>query len=220
MISEKKLIIPKQARAFVIKNSTTEDQIKNTAKTVFFKEGRFNATTQDIADSASVARTLVHYYFRSKEVLFKKVVMQAMQTIDERLDLLYTDTESFTVKIEKFTDAFLTEAIAYPYLETYLVSQMNQHSSGTDTMDFDLKNKKVTAFFYEVESEMKKGTIAPNQPVQFLLNLVSLISYPVIMQPLFKKMLNLTDAQFAGILQERKSIIMKLLLNKNFLPPV
>ncbi|HYD90018.1 MAG TPA: helix-turn-helix domain-containing protein, partial [Flavobacterium sp.] len=48
----------------------TERLIKETAKRVFFGEGRFNATTQEIADAAGVNRTLINYYFRSRDKLF------------------------------------------------------------------------------------------------------------------------------------------------------
>ncbi len=48
--------------------SSTENLIKETAMRVFFKEGRFTATTQEIADAAGVNRTLLHYYFRSRDI--------------------------------------------------------------------------------------------------------------------------------------------------------
>jgi len=41
----------------------TEKLILDTAMRVFFAEGRINATTQDIADTAGVNRTLINYYF-------------------------------------------------------------------------------------------------------------------------------------------------------------
>ena len=40
------------------KDEATEELIKNTAKRLFFGEGKFNATTQEIADAAGVNRTL------------------------------------------------------------------------------------------------------------------------------------------------------------------
>ena len=52
------------------KDEATEELIKNTAKRLFFGEGKFNATTQEIADAAGVNRTLLNYYFRSRDRFF------------------------------------------------------------------------------------------------------------------------------------------------------
>lgn len=200
-----------------MKVSTTEEQIKYTAKNVFFKEGRFTATTQDIADTAGVARTLVHYYFRSRSVLFRQVVLQAMLEIEKAVELLFVEEVPFKVKIENFINAFLTEAIAYPYLETYLVLQLNQHFSGTDKINYEYQYKKIQIFMREVEQEVQKGTIESIKPVQFVLNLFSLIAHPVAMQPLFKKFLKINDQKFSILLIERKAIIMQTLFkNSNF----
>jgi len=42
------------------KDIETEELIKKTAKRLFFGEGKFNATTQEIADTAGVNRTLIN----------------------------------------------------------------------------------------------------------------------------------------------------------------
>ena len=39
----------------------TQELIKETAKRLFFGEGRFDATTQEIADAAGVNRTLINF---------------------------------------------------------------------------------------------------------------------------------------------------------------
>lgn len=57
--------------------SDTERLIMETSMNVFFAEGRFNATTQEIADAAGVNRTLINYYFRSRNNLFEIVFQNA-----------------------------------------------------------------------------------------------------------------------------------------------
>ena len=54
---------------------STEEKIKEAARTVFMKKG-FSATrTRDIADEAGINLALLNYYFRSKEKLFELVIM-------------------------------------------------------------------------------------------------------------------------------------------------
>ena len=42
------------------KKEQTEELIKATAKKLFFVQGKFDATTQEIADAAGVNRTLIN----------------------------------------------------------------------------------------------------------------------------------------------------------------
>lgn len=193
------------------KETDTEQHIKNVAKRVFFAEGRFDATTQEIADAAGVNRTLLNYYYRSRDLLFNKVLVEARQKIDARFDFLFGSGEPFKQKIEKFLDHFLEESLELPYLETYFVSQINKHISGAEELDFPHTTDLTQLFFKEVEEEVKKGTIREIEPFQFLLNLVSLIAHPIAIQPMLKKVLNLSNEQYTKMMRDRKEIILKML---------
>ena len=92
-----------------IRDTGTEQLIKDTAKRIFFSEGKFNATTQDIADAAGVARTVINYYFRSKDALFEQVFKEAMDDMKLRLEEVLLSKLSFKKKIIRFIDVFSTE---------------------------------------------------------------------------------------------------------------
>jgi AcrR family transcriptional regulator len=68
------------------KDDATEELIKNTAKKIFFGEGKFNATTQEIADAAGINRTLINYYFRSRDKLFEIVLQDAQEYEQKRTE--------------------------------------------------------------------------------------------------------------------------------------
>ena len=50
----------------------SEHKILDAAKTIFIQKGFDGARMQDIADEAKLNKSLVHYYYRSKEELFAK----------------------------------------------------------------------------------------------------------------------------------------------------
>ena len=58
---------------------TTEQLILDAAKKVFISKGLDGTRMQEIADEAGINKSLLHYYFRSKdklfEVIFKETVM-------------------------------------------------------------------------------------------------------------------------------------------------
>jgi AcrR family transcriptional regulator len=61
--------------------SKTEDRILDSAYNIFLLFGYHGTTMQQIAIQASVNKSAVHYYFRSKERLYVKVVKKVLDRI-------------------------------------------------------------------------------------------------------------------------------------------
>ena len=193
------------------KDLETEEKIKKTVSDLLFKEGRFNATTQEIADRAGVNRTLINYYFRSRDNLFTLVYQDAMyKEYKLRTRLLYSDLP-FKEKVEKHIEYSLQKAIEYPYLQTYLVTRINDTGIYEE---YEANEGGRIKFFKEYQEEIRKGTIEDISPVQFLLNLGSLISFPLAVRPLIRMKLNISEEDFDKLISERKEIIMKMLFKK------
>ncbi|WP_158828581.1 TetR/AcrR family transcriptional regulator [Mucilaginibacter lacusdianchii] len=190
------------------RDTGTEQLIKDTAKRVFFAEGRLHATTQDIADAAGVNRTLVNYYFRSKDILIEKVFKEAMQDLSTRLDKVMESDLPFNKKIENFIEVFLTEAVAFPYQETFLVTEMLNDANKCD----EKKPQKIKSFLAQIQAEMDAGNIKQMNPIHFMMNLFSLMVYPLIMSPLYKQLFNLSSNNFNELIQERKKLICETIL--------
>jgi AcrR family transcriptional regulator len=195
-----------------VKDSQTEQQIKDAARRLFFTEGRFKATTQEIADAAGVNRTLVNYYFRSRDQLFDQILKEARDQMDSRMNATIDNNITFREKIEHFIDLFMEQAIAYPYLDIYMVSRMNDDVERQNEILAEIKKTdRLKNFLKDVEEEIKKGNIEEMPPVQFFLNMLSLLTYPSVMQTFFKKIFNYSDKQYRQLLAARKEIILKML---------
>jgi AcrR family transcriptional regulator len=191
-----------------IKDTGTEQRIKETAKRIFFAEGRLHATTQDIADAAEVNRAALHYYFRSRDQLIDTVFQEAMQSLSQRLASAMESPKPFREKIEELIDVFLADMIAYPYQETFMVTQLN--TVGHQLIEH-IQINPTNAFLAEVEREMEMETLEKMNPIHFLMNLFSLLSYPLIMAPLYRQFFNLSEPAFKTLMDERKELISKLL---------
>lgn len=196
-----------------IKDSVTENLIKETAKKVFFVEGRFNATTQEIADAAGVNRTLVNYYFRSRDLLFEKVLVEGQQEFRESLVETINPAFTFKEKISHFIDVWMAHSLKFPFLDAYLVSQANSGNYLDKIHKSKLQEdeKKKAAFLKEIKLEMDKGTIPQMDPMQYMINLISMISYPLSMRPVLEKAFNLNKKTYTAILDGRKNAVLKCL---------
>ena len=191
----------------------TEQLIKDTAKKIFFGEGRFNATTQEIADAAGVNRTLINYYFRSRDNLFTIVFEEAQAKEHERTEMIVFAEMPLRDKIAQYLDIMLEQNKDYPYLEIYMVTQMNQ---GCVYKDPETMNRMLDKFYLQIAIEMDKGNIAKMRPEQFLLNFISLTSFPVSMRPLLQETMGFSQESYDRLLEERKQIILDMLfINKD-----
>lgn len=186
------------------RDTGTEQLIKDTAKHLFFAEGKIHATTQEIADAAGVNRTLVNYYFKSRDILFDQVFNEAQEALVATLDEVMESPVPFKQKIEHLVTVFLKEFGQFPYREVFIITQMNNNSVINAKK---ARVKKVETLLTEITTAMEKGTIKTMDPRHFLLNLFSLMAYPLVTAPLNKILFNMNDQTYAELMEQRKQLI-------------
>ncbi len=184
----------------------TEQLIKDTAKRIFFSEGRLHATTQDIADAAGVNRTLVNYYFRSRDILFEQVADEARTEMSAELHSVFSAKLAFKEKVQRLINVFMDQAIKFPYREMYVVTEFKR----TEKTVPDEKKDRIRQFLKEVEAEMDLGNIKKMDPRHFLMNLFALMAYPLITTCLNKSLYNINDEEYLKLMKERKQLIFEM----------
>jgi len=189
------------------RDTGTEQLIKDTAKRIFFSEGKLHATTQDIADAAGVNRTLVNYYFRSRDILFEQVATEARAEMSAVLDSVFTAELAFKDKLEKLIAVFMDQAMKFPYREMYVVTELNR----TERTVPEEKKTRLKAFLKEISAEMESGKIKKMDPRQFCMNLFALMAYPLITNCLNKSLYNINDAEYRKLMKERKQLIFEMI---------
>ncbi|MDQ1856149.1 MULTISPECIES: TetR/AcrR family transcriptional regulator [unclassified Chryseobacterium] len=189
------------------KKDQTQELIKETAKNLFFVKGKFDATTQEIADAAGVNRTLINYYFRSRDKLIQIIFDEAQRVEQEKSKIIQNSDLPFKEKISQFIESSLSTSLQYPYLETYIVSQINKGTCHQREIEEDILND----MYKDIEKEMELGNIEKMAPVQFILNMVALLVFPSAIRPLFMENLLINDEEYDKIISERKEIIINML---------
>jgi AcrR family transcriptional regulator len=191
-----------------VRDTGTEQLIKDTAKQIFFSEGKLHATTQDIADAAGVNRTLVHYYFRSRDILFEQVIKEARQDLNETMGLALKGADNFKDKLKKLIDVFIDEITAYPYRELFIITESNRHD---EVQADEIYATHIKPFLAEIKQEMDNGHIKAMDPRQFMMNLFALMAYPVLTGSLNKSYLKIKDTEFNKLMRQRKQIIFEMI---------
>ena len=196
-----------------VRDCQTEHLILDSAMKVLFVEGRINATMQDIAGTAGVSRTVINYYYRSRNALVNAALSATRREFKRKGDQILMSDLPFREKTEKFVGNFLENQGKYPYLEAFVTMDhlrkkliKNSSSSYWEKSSAPLKN-----YMTEIKAEMEKGTMQERDPLHFMLDIFSLMVYPIIMKPINMALFSKDEEEYQRLLGERKEEIMQLM---------
>jgi AcrR family transcriptional regulator len=194
-------------------DARTEELIKETAMRIFFVEGRLHATTQVIAKEAGVNRGLIHYYFQGRDQLVEAVFKEALMVVRGRMRQLFLSKRiSFRKKISEFVELSIDQNLKYPYLEMFLISELNRDDATMFVPMVDELRKELLQNLNEgLKEEIKSGRVPKMSAEQFLINVISLCAYPAASKQMIQQMINVDESGYLKMVQERKSLIMKVL---------
>jgi len=109
----------------------TEERILESAEDVFTNKGLSGARMQEIADKAKINKSLLHYYYRSKEKLFRAVFKKAFVKLAPKSILILTSDIPLFEKIEKFSSAYIDIIIKNPSIPLFVLRELNRNPEGT-----------------------------------------------------------------------------------------
>lgn len=195
------------------KDENTEKKILEAAKNVFQSKGMDGARMQEIADKAGINKAMLHYYYRSKQLLFEAVFEDAFSMLAPQLNAILNDDSSIEDKIGNFTSNYISFIIKHPFLPNFVIQELNRNP------DFILKmkNKKefpnLEKFKKQVALEVEKGLIRPISAEQLFINILSLNIFPFVAKPLIKAFTNADDKAYKQLMENRKTEVSNFIIN-------
>jgi len=197
-------------------NHQTEQLIKDTAKDIFFKKGLLSATTQEIADEAGVNRALIHYYFRSREQLIETILDDAINETRGKIYAIFESNEPFKEKISKYLDIFIDRDVEYPYIQNFVITEMTRNPEKMKEHSSRKKNYMQKLILPQLRHEMELGRIPTIDAEHFMVNMMSLCSYPLIAKPFIQDVFSFDTKDYKAFLKERKKVIYQVLFQEEF----
>lgn len=138
---------------------------------------------QDIADEAGINRTLLNYYFRSKEKLFNIVFDEVLNTLIKNAMQILISEKDVLVKIEQFIELYIRTLIDNPQIPVFI---LNELSTNPERLIRIVKSQIIQPLpiIKDLEKAMEAGRIIKTDPHQLIVNLISLIVFPFAAQPM------------------------------------
>lgn len=191
----------------------TEEQILEAAKQIFQERGFAGARMQEIADEAGINKSMLHYYFRSKDKLFQKVFQDSIrQFFPEILKVLNADL-ALIPKIEKLVETYYEMFKTHPHLPRFVIHEMNQHPERFKEFVKNMGFEIPETFVNQIRSEIESGTMQKINPREFIINTIGLCVFPLIARPMIETIFEMNDEQFQKFLEKRKKELPKFILN-------
>jgi TetR/AcrR family transcriptional regulator len=191
-----------------------EEKILKAAKEVFIAKGWDGARVQEIAEAAGVNKTLIFYYFRSKEKIFSIVIEDIIGDLFDSVSRISKDSENFKNFLMKLIEGYIELINKYHGIINFLFWELKRNPEIIKI----IKSKMSTNFYKLLEEKMeeaqRRGEIKKVDPLNFFINFMSLSGYIFINLDIFIITFNLTDEQTKKkFLSGRKAEIFRLLWN-------
>jgi TetR/AcrR family transcriptional regulator len=138
---------------------------------------------------------------------------ETLQEKKARVRRILTSELSFHEKIASYIDAVVDHGLAYPYLENFIISETARHPDKIKLFCSKDRFKSSDLIREDLDTEIKKGKIAPISAEHFMVNLVALCNYPFLAKSVIQTIHGFTDSDYHKFLMERKRIIFRTIFH-------
>ena len=157
----------------------TVDKIKKSAKEVFCEKGFNGARVIEIAQGAEVSKSLLQYYFRTNEQLFRIVIEDSINIVVKKMSPILAKDLDFYELIDQFIYNILILFKDNKRLLSFIINEYNQNF---EKIKFALK--PIFVFFKEFESKIqlqsRKENIKIKNYKHLIVNIISLCGWQII----------------------------------------
>jgi AcrR family transcriptional regulator len=164
---------------------------------------------QDIADEAGANKALLHYYFRSKEKLYREIIKGILDHVIPRFSAALDSEGTLFERIEVVVNTYIDVLVEQPDIPFFIMAEISQEQ---ESFMAELERRArfypaIRSFLLEIMAAEDRGEIRPIAPVHLLLNLMGMCVFPFIVKPIFSNVLDLPEADYNELMNERRTVV-------------
>jgi TetR/AcrR family transcriptional regulator len=170
-----------------------EKRILSAARREFVAKGLDGARMQAVATAAGVNKALLHYYFRSKENLYQKVLEDTLGTVWGAISAEFRAQDP-SVGLEPLLRTVITTYIrvlaANPEFPLFVFREMangdRAFAGGLPALVRDFQDVPAT-LVKALRAEAEAGKVKPIPPVHFFMNMMGMTVATFLIMPMLKR---------------------------------
>ncbi len=154
-----------------------EQLILKAAEEEFISKGYSGAKTTVIAQKAGVTHAMLHYYYRTKENLFKKVFQEKVYVIANSFEGIFDENLPFEEIIRAFTEKHFDFIMENNGLVNFVYNEVRSNKENSLLLREILLSKMLhvfNRFGTIIDREVAKGTIKAIKPTELFMNIITL----------------------------------------------
>ena len=195
--------------------NSTELAISAAAEELFLENGYNLTTTTMIAKKAGVTHAMLHYYFRTKEHIFVKVLDRNMDELLASFHPVMRKDAPFWESLETGISTHFDFLMKHPKLPAFLYDTVRFNPELIENYKGRIREtvSRIIRFHYNlIQEEIDKGRICRIDPLQLVLDIATLNLSAFMMLPAADKLFGeIDDARTEEILKARKAEIIALI---------
>jgi TetR/AcrR family transcriptional regulator len=157
----------------------TKEKILAAAEKVFHANGFKGTRTTQIADVAGISRTMLHYYFSTKEDLFQEVLKNTMGAVMSLTKQHFKENISLNELIENIIDTLAAVFEEKPGLPSFMVNILNESPEMAHFIAYTQQDTIPKQLDAALEEGKRKGEIADYiNGEDLIMNIYSLLAVP------------------------------------------
>ena len=189
----------------VVQDKQTEEKIFDAATEVFEERGLTGTRMQHIADKAGINKALLHYYFRTKDLLFEAVFTKLARKILMKFAPVLAEDMPIEDKIRFFFREHINFLQQNPRLPGFILNEINNNPQRIKKLvsNIDLNSIWVSLVEHH-KHELHKYNITEENLPQIMTTIISLSVFPFAARGIFEVVFNNIGVDFDKYIEERK----------------
>lgn len=200
------------------KSQDTETRILQAAEKEFFSKGYAGARTASIAEAAGVTHAMLHYYFRTKDKLFERIVSEKVNALGDILLSAIGDGKlPLEDRIRQGVERHFDFIQANRDLPKFIVNEVLSRPEYVERMKQNVLyiiNNLLTNLQCEIDVYAAKGLCRQVDARMLLIDIVSLNVFPFMAAPLVYGAIGNYYGNYDEFLSKRKKENVETILDK------
>ncbi|MGD0583400.1 MAG: TetR/AcrR family transcriptional regulator [Bacteroidales bacterium] len=183
----------------------TEEKIFDVAAIVFVEKGMDGARMQDIADRAGINKSLLHYYYRSKDKLFDAVFQKLAGKVFAKFAPVFDENLTLEEKIRFFYKEHISFMKANPGLPSFILNEINHNPARIKKI---IKSIDFSKLWQMLEDQHKKElgmyNITRESIPQIMTTIAAISVFPFAARGILETIFMNLGIEFDSYIEERK----------------
>ena len=195
----------------------TEMKILDAATEIFLQKGKNGARMQDIANKANINKAMLHYYFRSKDNLYRKVLSNQLNRFFDFFIKGVDQEMNFKELLRRFITNYIEKISKDRTLLKFIIWEISQEH-GEALIDVIREKRFSGENFKEIiirriNLAIRNDEIIEIEPIHLFTSVIGICVFPFFAKPILENVFTDKEILSHEFVEKRKKLAFNMIWN-------